>query len=55
MHRDPEACAGLAAAEEVPEREEGGGHGAAILPRAAHSEVLLAQRGIASWGVSEAT
>lgn len=41
MHPDPEARPGLAAEEEVPERAEGGSHGAAILPWAAHCQVPL--------------
>lgn len=44
MHPDPEACPGLAAAEEVPEPQESGAHGAAVLPRAAHRQVPLLPR-----------
>lgn len=45
MHPDPEVCAGLAAEEEVPEHEESSTHGAAVLPWAAHSQVLCLLRG----------
>lgn len=49
MHPDPEACPGLAAAAAVPGRAGSGADGAAVLPRAAHRQVLPPALATGSW------